>query len=75
MNKTLRRYKHDSLPQQKIDKLAAGKSDREKKRFPVPISPLINSALRAIYPGGPKTHGRRICMAARCTNTKQGWGK
>lgn len=45
----------DSLPQPDIDKIPAARLDREKKRFPVPVSPLIHSALRAIYAGGPKS--------------------
>ncbi|MGA3207325.1 MAG: hypothetical protein ABSE05_05835 [Syntrophales bacterium] len=55
MNKIFRRCNRDCLPQQEIDKMPAGKSDREKKSFPIPISPLIHSALRAIYAGGPKS--------------------
>jgi len=55
MNSTFRRHNRDSLPQPEIDKMPVGKLDREKKKFPVPISPLIHSALRAIYAGGPKS--------------------
>ncbi|HUH65253.1 MAG TPA: helix-turn-helix transcriptional regulator [Syntrophales bacterium] len=49
-----KRHAH-SLPQLATDKIPTAKSDRDRKRLPVPVSPLIHSALRAIYAGGPKS--------------------
>ena len=35
--------------------MPAAKLDHGKKRFPIPVNPLVHSALRAIYAGGPKS--------------------
>jgi DNA-binding transcriptional regulator YiaG len=54
MIKTVKRHDRDFPPPSEINKIADGKLDHENKRLPIPISPLIHSALRAIYAGGPK---------------------
>jgi len=43
------------LRQGGIDEILPRRADHEKKRLPIPISPVIHSALRAIYAGGPKS--------------------
>lgn len=44
----------DILPPAQIEESKIKKFKREVKKIPVPISPVIQSALRAIYGGGPK---------------------
>jgi DNA-binding XRE family transcriptional regulator len=64
MMKKFKRHDRNSTSQKGIDNILDRKLDREKKKLRVPISPVINSALRAIYAGGPKnrwlsdTYGR-----------------
>ena len=55
MIKTLRRHDRDFPPHPEINKIPDRKSDHENKRLPIPISPVIHSALRAIYAGGPES--------------------
>jgi DNA-binding XRE family transcriptional regulator len=55
MKKIIKRPGHDFPPQMGIDTIHGGKLDHQKSRLPVPISPVIHSALRAIYAGGPKS--------------------
>jgi len=54
MNRILKRHEHDFPPQLGIERIPGRKSDRKKGRLPIPISPVIHSALRAIYAGGSR---------------------
>src|SRR5512137_1121700 len=56
MHKIFKRHDHDFPPPSGIDRIPGGKLNHKKNRLPVPISPVIHSALRAIYAGGPKSH-------------------
>ncbi|MGC9975285.1 MAG: helix-turn-helix transcriptional regulator [Syntrophales bacterium] len=55
MIKKFGRHDRDFPPHSEINKIPDRKLDHEDKRLPIPISPLIHSALRAIYAGGPKS--------------------
>jgi predicted XRE-type DNA-binding protein len=55
MNKKFKKHDHDFPPQLGIDKTLSRKLNYKKSRLPVPISPVIHSALRAIYAGGPES--------------------
>ena len=60
----IKKHEYDCLPQEEIGSLLGRALDDKKKRLPVPINPVIHSALRAIYAGGSKnrwlsdTYGR-----------------
>ena len=56
MHKLFNTHDHDFPPPSGIDKIPGRKLNHKKNRLPVPISPVIHSALRAIYAGGPKNH-------------------
>lgn len=53
--KTSKRHNHDLPSQVGVDKIPGRKLNHTKSRLPIPISPVIHSALRAIYAGGPGT--------------------
>ena len=55
MIKKFRRHDRNFPSHSEINKAPDRKLDHENKRLPIPISPLIHSALRAIYAGGPKS--------------------
>jgi DNA-binding transcriptional regulator YiaG len=54
MNKTSKRQDHDFPPHFDVHNIPDSKSEHEDNKIPIPISPLIHSALRAIFAGGPK---------------------
>ena len=55
MNKIFKRNERDFPPQLGIEEMPGRKSNHKKGRLPIPISPVIHSALRAIYAGGPRS--------------------
>lgn len=53
--KTVKRRDDFVPPKGGIDEILPRRASHEKKRLPIPISPVIHSALRAIYAGGHKS--------------------
>jgi len=54
MTKTSKRQDHDFPPHFDVQHIPDSKSEHEDNKLSIPISPLIHSALRAIFAGGPK---------------------
>ena len=53
--KRLKNIDRAFLPRAQMDTMPGKGLDHEKGRLPIPISPAIHSALRAIYAGGPES--------------------